>query len=57
MFPTSLIILEGQGIDAIRSMNWMRMHLAILDISAHVVHLDSPIFSKVSLQLPPVAHL
>jgi hypothetical protein len=29
----------------------------VLDISAHLVHLDSPIYGKVSLQLPPVAHL
>jgi hypothetical protein len=29
----------------------------VLDISARLVHLDSPIFGKVSLQLPPVAHL
>jgi hypothetical protein len=28
-----------------------------LDISARLVHLDSPIYGKVSLQLPPVAHL
>jgi hypothetical protein len=35
----------------------MKMHKARLDISAHLVHLDSPIFSKVNLQLPPIAHL
>jgi hypothetical protein len=29
----------------------------VLDISAHLVHLDSPIYGKVSLQLPPIAHL
>jgi hypothetical protein len=33
------------------------MHRVVLDISAHLVHLDSPIYGKVSLQLPPVAHL
>jgi hypothetical protein len=33
------------------------MHRAVLDISARLVHLDSPIFGKVSLQLPPVTHL
>jgi hypothetical protein len=38
-------------------MNWMKMHQVVLDISAHLVHLDSPIFGKVSLQLPHVAHL
>jgi hypothetical protein len=35
----------------------MKRHKAILDISAHLVHLDSPIFGKVSMQLPPVARL
>jgi hypothetical protein len=29
----------------------------VLDISAHLVHLDSPIYGKISLQLPPIAHL
>jgi hypothetical protein len=33
------------------------MHRATLDISARLVHLDSPIHGKVSLQSPPVAHL
>jgi hypothetical protein len=28
-----------------------------LDISSHLVHLDSPIYGKVSLQLPPIVHL
>jgi hypothetical protein len=57
VFSTALIILEGQGIDAILDMNWMKMHQAVLDISAHLVHLDSPIYGMVSLQLPPVGHL
>jgi hypothetical protein len=30
-------------------MNWMRMHQALLDIPAHLILLDSPIFGKVSL--------
>jgi hypothetical protein len=57
VFLTSLIILEGQGIDAILGMNWMKRHKAILDVSAHLVHHDSHIFGKISLQLPPIAHL
>jgi hypothetical protein len=57
VFSTALIILEGQVIDVILSMNWMKMHRAILDISARMVHFDSPIYGKVSLQLPPVARL
>jgi hypothetical protein len=35
----------------------MKMHQDVLDISAHLVHLDSPIYGKVSLQLPPIARL
>jgi hypothetical protein len=57
VFSSTLIILEGQGIDVILGMNWMKMHRVVLDISAHLVHLDSPIYVKVSLQLPLVAHL
>jgi hypothetical protein len=49
VFLTNLIILEGQGIDVILGMNRMTMHQAILDICAHLFHLDSPIFGKVSL--------
>jgi hypothetical protein len=26
VFSTTLIILEGQGIDAVLGMNWMKMH-------------------------------
>jgi hypothetical protein len=57
VFSTTLIILEGQGIDVILGMNWMKMHQVVLDIPARLVHLDSPIYGKISLQLPPVAHL
>jgi hypothetical protein len=57
VFSTTLIILEGQGIDVILGMNWMKMHRVVLDISARLVHLDSHIYGKISLQLPPVAHL
>jgi hypothetical protein len=57
VFSTTLIILEGQGINVTLCMNWMKMHRVVLDISARLVHLNSPIFGKVSLQLPPVAHL
>jgi hypothetical protein len=57
VFLTSLIILDVQGIDVILGMNWMKRHKVIFDISARLIHLDSPIFDKVSLQLPSVAHL
>jgi hypothetical protein len=46
VFPTTLITLKGQGIDVILGINWMKIHRAILDISAHLVHLDSPIFVR-----------
>jgi hypothetical protein len=57
VFLTSLIIFKGQGKDVILDMNWMKRHKAILDISTRLVRLDSPIFGKVSMQLPPVVHL
>jgi hypothetical protein len=57
VFSTTLVILEGQGIDVILGMNWLKMHRVVLDISARLVHLDSPIYGKVSLQLPPIAHI
>jgi hypothetical protein len=57
VFPTTLVILEGQGIDVILGMNWIKMHRAVLDIFAHLVHLDSPMYGKVSVQLPLIARL
>jgi hypothetical protein len=57
IFPTNLLILEGQGIDIILGMRWMKMHKALLDISARLVHLDSPVNSKVTLHLPNVPRL
>jgi hypothetical protein len=38
-------------------MKWMKMHKALLDISAHLVHLDSPMNGKVSLHLSVMTHL
>jgi hypothetical protein len=49
VFSIALIILEGQGIDVIPGMNWMKMYRAMLDIFARLVHLNSPIYGKVSL--------
>jgi hypothetical protein len=57
IFPTDLIILSGHGIDVILGMNWMKVHKVILDISARLVHLDSPMYGKVTLHLPAVARL
>jgi hypothetical protein len=56
-FLNSLIILESQGIDVILGINWIKLHKAVLDISARLVHVNSPNFDKISLQLPPVARL
>jgi hypothetical protein len=57
VFPTTLLILEGQGIDVILGMNWMKMHQVVFDIFARLVHLNSPIYGWISLQLSPVARL
>jgi hypothetical protein len=46
VFSTTLIILEGQGIDVILGMNWMKMHRVVLDISTCLVHLDSHIYGR-----------
>jgi hypothetical protein len=41
VFSTNLIILSGQGIDAILGMSWMKMHMAVLDIAKRLVYLMS----------------
>jgi hypothetical protein len=55
VFETDLIVLSGQGIDAILGMSWMKRHKAILDISARLVHLNSPVYGKVTLHLPTIS--
>jgi hypothetical protein len=57
IFLTNVLILEGQGIDIILGMRWMKMHKALLDISTHLVHLDSAASSKVTLHPPSMPHL
>jgi hypothetical protein len=57
VFPTNLLILKGQGIDINLGMRWMKLHKALLDISAHLVHLDSLASGKVTLPLPAVLYL
>ncbi len=42
IYKPSLIILDGQGLDVILGMGWMKAHKALLDTAARVVHLDSP---------------
>jgi hypothetical protein len=51
LYKTCLIVLDGQGIDVILGMSWMRRHRALLDTAAWVVHLDSPEHGSVTLQL------
>jgi hypothetical protein len=52
LFKTNLIVLEGQCIDVIVGMGWMKGLKAVLDITAHTVHLESPTHGNVVLQLP-----
>jgi hypothetical protein len=51
VFYTHLIVLDGQGIDIILGMSWMKIHKSILDIAKWLVCLDSPIYCKVILHL------
>jgi predicted aspartyl protease len=43
VFETDLIVLNGQGLDVILGMSWMKWHKATLDISVQLVHLNSPV--------------
>jgi hypothetical protein len=54
---TNLIILSGQGIDVILEMSWMKMRKAVLYISARLVHLNSPVYGKVTLHLHAISHI
>jgi hypothetical protein len=51
VYKTHLIVLDGQGIDVILGMSWMRDHKALLDTASHTVLLDSPDHGVVVLQL------
>jgi hypothetical protein len=56
LFRTNLIVLEGQGIDVILGMGWMKRCKAVLDIAARTVHLESPTHGSVVLKLlPPIS--
>jgi hypothetical protein len=55
VFETDLIVLNGQGLDVILRMSWMKWHKATLDISAWQVHLNSPVYEKVTLHLPVIS--
>jgi hypothetical protein len=57
MFTTHLVVLDGQGIDVILVMSWMKRHKAILDIAKWLVYLDSLIYGKVVLHLTVIVHI
>jgi hypothetical protein len=53
IFRTNLIVLEGQGIDVILGMGWMKRCKTVSDIAARIMHLESPTHGSVVLKLPP----
>jgi hypothetical protein len=57
VFSTDLVIMKDQELDVILGMNWMKRHRAILDIASRLVHLDSPMYGKVTLHLPAISHM
>jgi hypothetical protein len=56
-FETDLIVLSGQGIDVILGISWMKWHKVVLDISARLVYLNSPMYGKVTLHLPAISRI
>jgi hypothetical protein len=52
VYKASLIILDGQVIDVILGMSWMKEYKVVLDIVARTVQLESPTHGSVSLRLP-----
>jgi hypothetical protein len=56
-FETDLIVLSGQGIDVILGISWMKWHKVVLDISARLVYLNSPVYGKVTLHLPAISRI
>jgi hypothetical protein len=53
VYKTHLIVLDGQGIDVILVMNWMRDHKALLDTASRTVQMDSLDHGGVVIQLLP----
>jgi hypothetical protein len=51
IYKPSLIVLDGQGLDIILGMGWMKAHKALLDTTIEIVHLDSPVHGIHILQL------
>jgi hypothetical protein len=48
VYKTSLIVLDGQGIDVILGISWMKEHKALLDTATRNVQLDSPVHLQLS---------
>jgi hypothetical protein len=57
VFETDFIVLSGQGIDVILGTSWMKWHKTVLDISARLVHLNSPVYGKVTLHLHAISRI
>jgi hypothetical protein len=57
VFNIDLIILNGQELDVILGMSWMKLHRVVLGIAGRLVHLDSPMYGKVILHLPAVSRI
>jgi hypothetical protein len=51
LYKPSLIVLNGQGLDIILGMGWMRAHKALLNTVTQVVQLDSSLYWTQVLQL------
>jgi predicted aspartyl protease len=49
VFKVCLIVLDGQGIDVILEMSWMKRHKMLLDTMARTIHLDSPVHGRITL--------
>jgi hypothetical protein len=54
LYKPSLIVLDGQGLDIILGMGWMRAHKALLDTATRVVQVDSPLYGTQVLQLSAI---
>jgi hypothetical protein len=52
VYKLILIVLDGQGIDVILEMGWMKAHNALLDIATHTVYLDSLVHGIATLWMP-----
>jgi hypothetical protein len=57
VFSTNLIILSGQGVDVILGMSWMKMHKVVLDTATRLVHLNSPMYGKLTMHLLVISHI